>query len=115
MMIIAVGSTAQVRGVLPGLTEMLGEPLATVERYQVCTKRDGNQGLPIGVAAVDADGSVSAPKLMIFSSGGHPPRRSTGPPGPGPAAAGVRDGKRCDGAAGGIWGFHGDHKPTGTS
>ena len=87
MMIIAVGSTTQVRGALPGLTEMLGEPLATVERVQVLQTR-GNCCWPAHryCLALDAPASVRQ-KLMIFTSG-PPATTDTGPPGPGPAAAG---------------------------
>ncbi len=112
MMIIAVGSAAQVRGVLPGLTEMLGEPLATVERVQVC-KRDGQLlARPPVLPAVDADGRQVRQKLMIFTSEA---TRHDGAPVHRALVRRLLESGTASGATvlRGIWGFHGDHKPHG--
>ena len=112
VMIIAVGSTAQVRGVLPGLTEMLGEPLATVERVQVC-KRDGQLlARPPVLPAVDPDGRQVRQKLMIFTSEA---TRHDGAPVHRALVRRLLESGTASGATvlRGIWGFHGDHKPHG--
>ncbi len=112
MMIIAVGSTAQVRAVLPGLTEILGEPLATVERVQVC-KRDGQLlARPPVLPAVDADGRQVRQKLMIFTSEA---TRHDGAPVHRALVRRLLESGTASGATvlRGIWGFHGDHKPHG--
>ncbi len=112
MMIIAVGSTAQVRAVLPGLTEILGEPLATVERVQVC-KRDGQLlARPPVLPAVDADGRQVRQKLMVFTSEA---TRHDGAPVHRALVRRLLESGAASGATvlRGIWGFHGDHKPHG--
>ena len=112
MMIIAVGSTAQVRAVLPGLTEILGEPLATVERVQVCKREGQLLARPPVLPAVDADGRQVRQKLMVFTSEA---TRHDGAPVHRALVRRLLESGAASGATvlRGIWGFHGDHKPHG--
>ncbi len=112
MMIIAVGSPAQVREVLPGLTEMLDQPLATVERVQVC-KRDGHLlARPPALPAVDAAGREVHQKLMISTSEA---TRHDGVPIHRALVRRLLESGTASGATvlRGMWGFHGDHEPHG--
>jgi PII-like signaling protein len=111
MMVIAVGSGAQVARVLPELGGLLRDPLITLERVRVC-KRDGQLlETPHALPSKDEQGMALWQKLMIYNS-----------------EAALRDGRpihrlltrqlRSSGASGsttlrGIWGFHGEHSPHG--
>ncbi|TGD84273.1 DUF190 domain-containing protein [Mycolicibacterium sp. CH28] len=112
IMILAVGTAAQVQQVLPELETMLYQPLATVERIQVC-KRDGELlARPPALPAVDADGRELRQKLTIHTS------ESTHHDGVPIHRALVRrlwESRTASGATvlRGIWGFHGNHKPHG--
>ncbi|WP_167104689.1 DUF190 domain-containing protein [Mycobacterium sp. DL592] len=112
VMIIAVGTSAQVQQVLPGLEAVLYQPLVTVERVQVC-KRDGQLlARPPALPAVDAHGRELRQKLMIYTS------ESTHYDGAPVHRALVRKLWESETVSGatvlrGIWGFHGDHKPHG--
>ena len=112
LMIIAVGTAAQVQQVLPGLEAALYRPLITVERVRVC-KRDGALlARPPALPAVDAHGRELWQKLMIYTSeatrhDGVPVHRAL-----------VRRLWQSGTASGatvlrGVWGFHGDHEPHG--
>lgn len=111
MMIIAVGSGADISRVLPELGALLRRPLLTLERVRVC-KRDGALlARPDPLPAVDERGRALWQKLMVYTSEqarhGHSPLH----------LALVRR-LRQSGARGatclrGIWGFHGDHSPRG--
>jgi PII-like signaling protein len=126
MMVIAVGSGASIRRVLPELGGLLRRPLLTLERVRIC-KRDGKllcppAGPPGPPAPADPDpntggtaaGQAGLPlwhKLMVYTSeaalhDGQPVHRAI-----------VRR-LRAAGISGattqrGIWGFHGDHAPHG--
>jgi PII-like signaling protein len=125
MMVIAVGSAAQVNRVLPELGGLLRQPLLTLERVRIC-KRDGEllcrpPSAPEARAAADeaqlataqltAAQLTAAHKLMIYTSeaalhDGQPIHRAI-----------VRR-LRAAGISGatttrGMWGFHGDHPPHG--
>ena len=111
MMIVAVGSGANIARVLPELGALLRRPLLTLERVRVC-KRDGEiLAPPDALPAADERGLALWQKLMIYTS---EPARN------GRSAlhlALVRR-LRSSGAAGatclrGVWGFHGDHEPHG--
>ncbi|MGY4712916.1 DUF190 domain-containing protein [Mycolicibacterium sp. CBM1] len=112
LVIVAVGTAPQVQEVLPELQSMLYEPLATVERIQVC-KRDGRLlARPPALPAVDAAGRTLRQKLTVFTS------ESTHHDGVPIHRALVRRLWESETASGatvlrGIWGFHGDHKPHG--
>ncbi len=120
MMVIAVGSAAQINRVLPELGGLLRQPLLTLERVRIC-KRDGEllcrpPSVPGSRPAAD-ETRVSpahptvAHKLMIYTSeaalhDGQPIHRAI-----------VRR-LRAAGISGatttrGMWGFHGDHPPHG--
>ena len=115
MMVIAVGSGAQIARALPELGALLRQPLLTLERVRIC-KRDGNllrrpptadESQPVA----DGTGQPVALKLMVYTSeaalhDGQPIHRAI-----------VRR-LRAAGISGattqrGMWGFHGDHLPHG--
>jgi PII-like signaling protein len=111
LMIISVGSGADIAKVLPELGAMLPRPLITLERVHVC-KRDGQPlAEPADVPAVDERGLAVWHKLMVYTSeqarhARHPlyvelirRLRESG----GSGATALR----------GIWGYHGDHPPHG--
>ncbi len=111
LMIICVGDADRVAGVLGELGGLFDQPLATLERVQVC-KRDGRLlASPRAVAPEDAGGPAMWQKLMVYASeqahvDGHPlyvalVRRLR------EAGAGGATALR------GIWGYHGDHPPHG--
>ncbi|MCX2932309.1 DUF190 domain-containing protein [Mycobacterium sp. CVI_P3] len=112
IMIIAVGTAAQVRQILPELDALMYQPLVTVERVQVC-KRDGELlARPPALPAVDAHGRELRQKLMIYTSeathhDGAPIHRAL--------VRRLWESQAVSGATvlRGIWGFHGDHKPHG--
>lgn len=116
MMVISVGSGAQIGRVLPELGALLRRPLLTLERVSIC-KRDGEllgtpaADLPATVPATLPTGMALWHKLMIYTSeaaqsDGQPIHRAI-----------VRR-LRAAGIGGattvrGVWGFHGDHAPHG--
>ncbi|HEY5148521.1 MAG TPA: DUF190 domain-containing protein, partial [Mycobacterium sp.] len=112
IMLIAVGTADQVKRVLPELEAVLHQPLATVERVQVC-KRDGRLlARPPTLPAVDAHGRALRQKLMIYTSeathhDGAPIHRAL--------VRKLWESQIVSGATvlRGIWGFYGDHKPHG--
>lgn len=112
MMVISVGSGAQIGRVLPELGALLHRPLLTLERVSIC-KRDGER-LETPAADLPAalpTGMARWHKLMIYTSeaaqsDGQPIHRAI-----------VRR-LRAAGIGGattvrGVWGFHGDHAPHG--
>ena len=112
LIIIAVGSTAHVRQVLPALAAMPHRPLITTERLQVC-KRDGRfLAAPPALPAQDGAGRPLWQKLMVHTSettlhDGVPIHRAL-----------VRRLSESGATTGatvlrGVWGFHGDHEPHG--
>lgn len=110
LMIIAVGDTARIVGVLPDLAALMPRPLLTLERVAVC-KRDGVRLTEPPLPETDASAAGVWQKLMIYTSepaqrDGHPLHLLL-----------VRR-LRAAGAAGvtclrGIWGYHSDHRPHG--
>jgi PII-like signaling protein len=111
LMVIAVGAGRAMAGVLPELGGLLGRPLLTLERVEVC-KRDGALlSRPHGLAGSDERGLAIWQKLMVYGS------EQTTVGGLAQHVELVRRLRR-GGAAGatslrGIWGFHGDHPPHG--
>ncbi len=112
MMIIAIGSGAQVQRCAADLAALLPQPLATTERVRLC-KRDGQLlATPPTLPDVDDGGRPMWQKLMVFTSesdhsNGTPIHRAL-----------VRKLWQSGAASGatvlrGVWGFHGDHKPHG--
>jgi PII-like signaling protein len=113
VMIISVGAGRTIAAALPGLDEMLRDPIVTLERVRVC-KRDGELlAGPIHLPEQDDAGLGVWQKLMVYSGeqarhAGHPLYIQL-----------IRR-LREEGASGatslrGIWGFSGDHPPHGDS
>jgi PII-like signaling protein len=112
LMIIAIGSAAQVRSAATELAEVVPNPLLTVERVRMC-KRDGELfARPQELPTTDDQGRTLWQKLMVYTAeatrhDGLPIHRAI-----------VQQLLRSRTARGatvlrGIWGFHGDHKPHG--
>lgn len=112
VMIIAIGSTAQVSTAATELAATVPNPLLTVERVRLC-KRDGELfGRPQQLPSTDEQGRTLWQKLMVYTdeAAWHdelPIHRAL-----------VQRLLRSGTARGatvlrGIWGFHGDHKPHG--
>lgn len=112
VMIIAVGTDAQVRAAVAEISAATSDPLLTVERVRVC-KRDGELfAPPHRLPENDRQGRALWQKLMVYTSeaGGHgglPIHRAM-----------VRQLLQSGTARGatvlrGIWGFHGAHNPHG--
>jgi PII-like signaling protein len=112
VMIIAIGSGAQVEAAIPELENVLSRPLLTVERAQLC-KRDGQLlDPPAPLPATDDGGLALWQKLMVYTSeatltNGVPIHRAI--------VRRLRESGTASGATvlRGIWGFHGAHKPHG--
>ena len=112
VMIIAVGTGAQVAEAIPELEAMFRQPLLTVERVQLC-KRDGELlTRPAALPATDDNGLPLWQKLMVYTSeatlhDGAPIHRAI--------VRRLRESRTASGATvlRGIWGFHGAHKPHG--
>ena len=111
MMVISVGSGAQIGRVLPELGALLRRPLLTLERITIC-KRDGERlASPSALPGTDTSGMPLWHKLMVYTSeaaqvGGQPIHRAI--------VRRLRD-RGISGATTlrGVWGFHGDHAPHG--
>src|SRR6185437_4216545 len=112
LMIIAIGSAAQVRSAATELVTVVPNLLLTVERVRMC-KRDGKLfARPQELPTTDAQGRTLWQKLMVYTAettrhDGLPIHRAI-----------VQQLLRSQTARGatvlrGIWGFHGDHKPHG--
>ncbi len=111
LMIVAVGSGAQIAQVLPELARLLREPLLTLERVRVC-KRDGRLlARPHELPERDKRGLGLWQKLMVYTSQsatheGRPLNLQL-----------IRRLRESDAAGAttlrGIWGFHGAHAPHG--
>jgi len=112
LMIIAVGSTAHVRQVIPALTAMPHRPLITTERLRVC-KRDGRiVASPPALPLHDDRGRPLWQKLMVHTTeatlhDGVPIHRALVRR---LSESGVTTGATV---VRGVWGFHGDHEPHG--
>jgi PII-like signaling protein len=112
MMVISVGSGAQICRVLPELGALLRRPLLTLERVTIC-KRDGERlATPSALPAAGTTGMPLWHKLMVYTSEaaqvgrGQPIHRAI--------VRRLRD-RGISGATTlrGVWGFHGDHAPHG--
>lgn len=112
LMIISIGTAAQVSAAVAELSAAMPNPLLTVERVRLC-KRDGQLlARPHRLPATDKHGRPLWQKIMVHTSeatghGGVPIHRAL-----------VRQLLESGMARGatvlrGIWGFHGDHKPHG--
>jgi len=112
VMIIGIGSTAQVSAAATELATVVPNPLLTVERVRLC-KRDGELfARPQQLPSTDDQGRTLWQKLMVYTAeatrqGGLPIHRAL-----------VQQLLRSGTARGatvlrGVWGFYGDHKPHG--
>jgi PII-like signaling protein len=112
LMIISIGTAAQVSAAIAELNTAMPDPLLTVERVRLC-KRDGELfKRPHRLPTTDAQGRAVWQKLMVHTSeatrhGGLPIHRAL--------IRELLDSGMARGATvlRGIWGFHGDHKPHG--
>jgi PII-like signaling protein len=111
MMIVSVGASDQMAGVVPELAKLEPRPTLTLERVRIC-KRDGRLlEQPDQLPGVDEHGLGIWQKLMVHTSetarhGGKPLHRA------------LVQRLRAANVAGatslrGVWGFHGDHAPHG--
>lgn len=111
MVIISVGASDQIAGVLPELAGLDPRPTLTLERVRLC-KRDGELlAEPHELPGVDEHGLGIWQKLMVHTSEsarheGNPLHRA------------LVTRLRASNVAGattlrGVWGFHGDHAPHG--
>jgi PII-like signaling protein len=112
LMVVSIGTAAQVSAAITELNTLVHSPLLTVERVRLC-KRDGELlARPHRLPAIDEHGRAVWQKLMVHTSeatrhGGLPIHRAL-----------VRQLLESGLATGatvlrGIWGFHGEHKPHG--
>jgi PII-like signaling protein len=112
VMIIAIGSTAQVSAAASELSTMMPNPLLTIERVRLC-KRDGELfARPQELPTTDEQGRTLWQKLMVYTAEGTRQERLP------IHRALVQRLLRSGTARGatvlrGIWGFYGDHKPHG--
>jgi PII-like signaling protein len=110
-MVVAVGSGERIARALPELSELLREPLLTLERVRLC-KRDGELlARPRELPDTDEHGLSRWQKLMVYTShtATHEGR---------PLHMEIVRQLRAAGASGatavrGVWGFHGDGAPHG--
>lgn len=113
VMIVSVGAGHAIAEALPGLDEMLRDPIVTLERVRVC-KRDGELlAEPVHLPEQDDAGLGIWQKLMIYA--GEQARHDGHP-----LYIQLLRRLREEGASGatslrGIWGFSGDHAPHGDS
>jgi PII-like signaling protein len=113
LMIIAVGDSQRIGGLLPDLGRVLPQPLMTLERVRVC-KRDGQKlAEPDPPPDADPAGPAMWQKLMIYTGEqahpeGHPLHQQL-----------IRDLRQAKAAGAtslrGIWGYHGENRPHGDS
>jgi PII-like signaling protein len=109
LMLLAIGSPASLESALPGLARLLDEPVATLERVQICKSAGELLSEPHAVAERDPSGLPIWEKLMVHveeqaKHDGHPVHVQL-----------VRR-LREAGAAGatvlrGVRGFYGEHEP----
>ncbi|OMC44479.1 DUF190 domain-containing protein [Mycobacterium sp. IS-1264] len=112
VMIIAIGSTAQVAAAAIELAAATPNPILTVERVRLC-KRDGELfARPQELPATDDQGRTLWQKLMVYTAEG---TIQDGLPIHRALVQRLLHSETARGATvlRGIWGFHGDHKPHG--
>jgi PII-like signaling protein len=112
LMIIGIGTTAQVSAAATELAALVPDPLLTVERVRMC-KRDGQRfARPQELPATDDHGRTLWQKLMIYTA---ETTRADGLPVHRAIVQRLLHSRTARGATvlRGIWGFHGDHKPHG--
>jgi PII-like signaling protein len=112
LMIISVGTAAQVSATVAELSAAAANPLLTVERVRLCKRGGELFARPHRLPDTDTQGRPLWQKLMVHTSeatghGGVPIHRAL--------VHRLLDSGMARGATvlRGIWGFHGDHKPHG--
>jgi PII-like signaling protein len=111
LMIVSVGESERIAGVLPGLSAMLNEPLLAIERVRIC-KRDGTRLAGAGEPApVEASGEAHMQRLTLYV--GEQARHAGQPLYSALIARLRREGASGATALRGLWGYHGDHPPHG--
>lgn len=111
LMVVSVGAAAAIEHALPGLADLLADPIATLERVRVC-KRDGELfARPEHLPEHDERGLGVWQKLMVYTG---EQARHDGRPLYVELVRRLRQ-HGASGATGlrGIWGFSGDHPPHG--
>lgn len=112
LMIIAIGSAAQVSAAAADLTALTPNPLLTIERVRIC-KRDGELlARPQQLPPTDDQGRPLWQKLMVHTAEG---TRHDGLAIHRALVQRLMQSQTARGATAlrGIWGFHGNHKPHG--
>lgn len=109
LMIISVGDAARITAALPELAAMLDDPVATLERVQICRAGGRRLSEPVGVPAHDQAGRPNWQKLTVHIEEG---ATHLGQPIHSALLLGLRDG----GWAGmttlrGVRGFYGGRRP----
>ena len=112
LMIIAVGTPAQVRASRPELAALLQRPLVTVERVGLCKHKGALIAPPPVLPEADERGRPLWQKLMVFTSEAS---RHDGAPAHRALVRRLFESRAATGATvlRGIWGYHGDRKPHG--
>jgi PII-like signaling protein len=112
LMIISIGTAAQVSAAVAELSATAPNPLLTVERVRLCKRGGELLARPHRLPDTDDQGRPLWQKLMVHTSeatghGGVPIHRAL--------VHRLLDSGMAHGATvlRGIWGFHGDHKPHG--
>jgi PII-like signaling protein len=112
LMIISIGTAAQVSAAVAELSAAAPNPLMTVERVRLCKRGGELFARPHRLPDIDDQGRQIWQKLMVHTSeatghGGVPIHRAL--------VHRLLDSGMARGATvlRGIWGFHGDHKPHG--
>ncbi|MFN8070414.1 MAG: DUF190 domain-containing protein [Mycobacterium sp.] len=112
VMIIAVGTTDQVRACRAELAALLERPLVTVERVRVCKREGVVLTAPPALPEADGHGRPLWQKLMVFTSEAS---RHDGAPIHRALVRRLWESRSATGATvlRGIWGYHGDQEPHG--
>jgi PII-like signaling protein len=112
MMIISIGTAAQVSAAIAEIGTLIPKPLLTVERVGLCKRGGELISRPHRLPNADDQGRPMWQKLMVHTSeatthGGVPIHRAL--------VHQLLDSGMARGATvlRGVWGFHGDHKPHG--
>lgn len=112
LMIIAVGTPAQVRASHTELAAFLQRPLITVERVELCKHKGALIAAPTDLPETDDEGRPLWQKLMVFTSEA---TRHDGAPIHRALVRRLWESRTATGATvlRGIWGYHDDRKPHG--
>jgi len=111
LMIVSVGPGEAVNGALQALTEVLRDPIVTLERVRVCKRGGRLLAEPRHLPEQDEHGLRIWQKLMVYAS---EQARHAGHPLYTQLIRRLRE-EQASGATAlrGIWGFSGDHEPHG--